>query len=316
MKNIENDIKNSLKDYEIKTTSEDILIKFNKTNHKKSFNILKNKRFILSASIAFGLLLILLIPTLLYVNNSKGNTTKFQGKSLTDSSVLSTVSFQLLYSGDLEASKSEELSLSKRFSSSEFSVVSSRYTKLHPFISDLFNNKNGISSIYSENSFQYNNENYYYTLLVDEYTMYLKDDIVNVDKLKTSILIKLNDEYYTGYLDIRLKDDEYEIEYSYSDNEYTYVIERNYEKDEYSMEYKTFKDSVEISSLEIELEYDDEELICTYEYESEASEYQYEITKMNEYKYYIEYEEDNYKALFYLDTKDHNYEYTLIEEKN
>lgn len=313
MSDLENKIKEVENFYEIKTTSSDILEKIcidKKSVKSKSKFIFKP----LFATLAFVAIAVLcFIPILLKDGDQEKVEIRNQGSSLTDTSLLSTVSFQLFYSGEvLSLNDNQNIYSFKMMSEDDFSIIKRKYDKINPLIQDLFRNQAGIESYYKEVDFTYEGKRYNYQLTVDQYVMYLESNIQDSDEIEVNMLLNIEQEYYNGKIEIERDGDETEISLTYQVGDYSYEIERNYEKQEFSMAHTTYYKFKEVNSFEVELEYEDNELICTYEYESDSEEFEYEVRKISNDKFVIHYESDDEECDFSLQIIDGQNEYILL----
>lgn len=313
MSDLENKIKEVENFYEIKTTSSDILEKIciDKKSVKSKSKFIFKPLFVTLAFVAIAVLCF--IPILLKDGDQEKVEIRNQGSSLTDTSLLSTVSFQLFYSGEvLSLNDNQNIYSFKMMSEDDFSIIKGKYDKINPLIQDLFRNQAGIESYYKEVDFTYEGKRYNYQLTVDQYVMYLESNIQDSDEIEVNMLLNIEQEYYNGKIEIERDGDETEISLTYQVGDYSYEIERNYEKQEFSMAHTTYYKSKEVNSFEVELEYEDNELICTYEYESDSEEFEYEVRKISNDKFVIHYESDDEECDFSLQIIDGQNEYILL----
>lgn len=290
---IEQKIKDEISQYEIKTSSDKILSMLPKKEKRPSYF----KRYSMAFA-CFAVILLICIP--LGIHLSKGGVNpdtpiEIQNNSakLNESTLLSTMSVQLFYGGHMLDTKENSIPTNlkmKNTTPEDFTRAQAQFTKVFPLIEPFFSNSSGLESVYQSIDFTYDSIEYKYKLEVDEYQLYLKQDILSTKK-KIDALYVFDTTYYKGTIQGKQEIDESEIEMViYKENQEIH-IERNFEKEEYSIEYQILENNKEIESYEIEIEYEDNQLVCSYEYESKAMELELEIHKTNS-EYTIIYKED------------------------
>lgn len=292
---IEDKIKQEAYSYDIKTSSSDILNQLNK--NKKPAWYLKY-RYAISFSLIAIIAVLIIIPTLFINkenNNGNNNSVYVENTSskLNDTSLLSAMSFQLFYGGSMfdatNKSTSTKLGIAK-VTTEDFNRAQAKYEEIYPIIQTMFNNKNGLYSCYESCDFIYENNEYSYYMQVAEFGIYLQADIMNTDK-RIQALYFLNDQYYLGFIEASIENDEAEVEMSFTRGNQVIEIERDFEKEEFSIEYSIYENNKKIETYEIEIEYEDDELICDYEYENSKTALQIE-TKVIDNSYLISYVEE------------------------
>lgn len=278
---MEKRIKDSF-DYEIKTTSNDILKKLEKP-----------KRVYLARPFIFGyvsIFILVLALSFVLFRNKGGKEIKI------DNTVLSKMSLQLFYGGELTGESSRSL---KRLNTSEFERAKEEYNKVHNLVLDMFNSNGVIEYTYEAHDFTYNGVAYHYEFKVLEDSIYLIDELKNDDEVEA--LFYINGKYYSGILEFEVEDDETEIEMSYYDGEYLISIKRDYELDEYEVEYSVSLNGSEIEIYEIQVEIEDE-LVCEIEHKTLNKDVSFEIIKLEGY-YEINYSERSYLFDFNITMK-------------
>ena len=213
-----------------------------------------------------------------------------------DNTVLSKMSLQLFYGGELTGESSRSL---KRLNTSEFERAKEEYNKVHNLVLDMFNSNGVIEYTYEAHDFTYNGVAYHYEFKVLEDSIYLIDELKNDDEVEA--LFYINGKYYSGILEFEVEDDETEIEMSYYDGEYLISIKRDYELDEYEVEYSVSLNGSEIEIYEIQVEIEDE-LVCEIEHKTLNKDVSFEIIKLEGY-YEINYSERSYLFDFNITMK-------------
>ena len=293
---IEERIKSEAEKYEIKTTSQQILNRFKAKKQKQPFF---RRPLILTLSLAM-LIIIIAIPVALNLNKEHQHyqpnevNIENKGSGLNDRTLLSSMSFQLFYGGYMLDATEQNITTSKmslKVSDEDFMRAKQQYSQVFPMIEPMFNNEQGLVSQYESIDFNYANKEYYYLMQVADFKLYLQEDIQTTQK-RLNALYYLDGQYFNGYIQAEVEHDEAEIVMSFVKGSQTIIIERDLEKTEFSIEYVVMENGKEVSCYEVEIEYEDNELICSYEYVDSTTELEIETTK-NGNIYSIVYQEES-----------------------
>lgn len=320
--NYEEKLKENISNYEIKTSSEDILKAYKASNKKTSRIKSKKKLFItLSSLFTSGILTEALLLTLLYINKDEENIsdsnyicypalpTKDYLNLLT-SKDQNLVGFELssLLNNNYDSSSINNLNNIRLLNSNNYTSISidqnyfikvvNNFDLAADSIKSLYDSTSNYSLLASEVSFSYNNEifniktdiynnnNIIYSLYINQTSYQIKN---NKETWIYSGYINYFDSYYPFTLSKEIKNNELEIESKIVFDDYIAIVSKEIENDEseYEFEYMDLNNNP-IYNYEIEsnLNKDPGVEISIEDYKTNL-EYEYITTIINNNKYSI-----------------------------
>lgn len=257
-------------DYEIKTTSNDILNKYNKTinsrkdnNHSLKYKLISSITASLAAVTAF-------VFVFLYITGNKSTNSTSTKQSLVDKSIYSKLSLEVYYSSLIMSD--EHISLCS-LEQNEFDRIINDIEAIYPIFDRLDSKKDGLSVKSYSTDYTYNNVDYKFVLEIENEMIYLLEDITNLkEEYEGKCLLSYSDgSQYEGIIDLDLEDDEMECEIIYYVEGYTYKLSREMDTDEYEINLEIEKDGEDICEYSIELEYKNKKLEFEYKFEDKIN---------------------------------------------
>lgn len=293
---IKEEIKNSITTYQIKTTSQDIMNKYYDKQSKMNFF---KKKILIPVSALCACAIIAIISMVNLLNNKQDKIiVENQSNKLNDSSLLANISLELSIGKQFIVENdngfSKKAKLNNKVTDDDFIYSVEKIEKIFPTYSTYLNEKEGLEYSLKKVNFTYLNNSYQYQLTTKDAILYLNNDLSKeAKKYKEDIVINFNDDnFYTGELKIKNKDDEIEAEITYSIDEYTYKIQKDIESLSYGIETIVYKNNHELYNYSLSFDYEDDEFEFEYEYENKETEYEIEISfKEKKSKTLIDFEE-------------------------
>ena len=260
---IKNKIQSEINDYQIKTTSQQILARFelekNKKEEKKKtpFWIPFASSLSLACACAATIALCVnFIPSRPDDNPNRSDVMDNVIKEvvpLNDSSVLSQAGLQLFCSGQfnqasqpnnnnrknaLKFEEDEDIDININVADKE-KRIKDTYTPLFSLANDFFTTQNQLSIVYGKTDFQYGGIKYSYVLAQGENKVYTRKDL-NSQFTKTDALYCIGDETYFGFISVENDDDEEEqtIRSTFVNKDKQISIYKETEEDETSLLYR------------------------------------------------------------------------------
>lgn len=206
---IKNEIKNEVNGLQIKTTSQDILSRYENETQKKRFP------FWIPISASLSLATMAAAVSLIVVNLPKKEDVKppvsidpivEEVVSLNDDSPLSQTGLQLFYSSQIEKGTKSDRKQAIRFSN-DFQVnitdreerIKANYFPLFKMANNFFSTRDQLSFVYGKTSFSYHGEKYSYVLSLGKDKVFTQNDISGEISM-TQAVFSFSDELYEGFI--------------------------------------------------------------------------------------------------------------------
>lgn len=281
-KAIKEEIKDSITNYQIKTTSQDIMDKYYAKKHKMNFF---KKKVLIPLSTLCACAIIAIVSIVNIINNKQDKIiVENQSNKLNDSSLLANISLELSigkhFIVENDNGFSKKAKLNNKITDDDFIYSVEKIEKIYPTYDTYLNEKEGLEYSFKKVKFTYLNNSYQYQLTTKDAILYLNNDLSKKSKkYKEDIIINFNDNnFYVGELKIKTEDDEIEAEITYSIDEYTYKIQKDIESLSYGIETIVYKNNHELYNYSLSFDYEDDEFEFEYEYENKETEYEIEVT--------------------------------------
>ena len=269
---IENKIKEELLNYEIKTTSDDILNRLPSKQKSKKFNIF------IPFAVSFAVLAIGIFSIVNMVNDKDKLYIKNQAL-LSDDTILSNAALELYYGGSMYE-ENVSLLVYGEYEDDEFEDAVEKYKDISDMVDDLYSkNENGIISYYENTSFKYNDKKYSYKLTVDDYVLYSKEDFTKSSS--TNVILEFNNKFLSG--NIEVLPDSNDVILSYEINEENIKITKNHNDKNISFNYDVTNDfDNKFKSHILEMEFNEEnDMMLKYSFKDEGPGFEMEIRMDN-----------------------------------
>ena len=268
-KEIKDKITKEANSYQIKTTSKDILSKYQK--QKENDLIKKVKPFYLRSSfisaVSFCILAVIVIPTSIYFSNK--NTRSSQNEVLipTNNKTIKMASYEL-FAGinylDLNSPVSLIKKQNQKVNYNDFQEAVKDFDTFYPLINNIVNYDSNYTPFNSED------QNYPYAIKINNFEFYYASQLENnKDKVQGYLKDKNNSYYVEIEKEEEQEDDELEIEtktkiYQSSKKSSNYIlIEKNLENEDNQIEAEysltDYRNSKIYTKLIFELESDEKE---------------------------------------------------------
>ncbi len=304
---LEDEIRNELDSYEIKTTSKMILDRMNnKQSKRKYFNYKLLAPAFALAGISAASLIILMS---LNVNNTNViDTSSVNGTTavaLTADSLESQLALEVLYAGSMDSNKNNEnqmvISLNRgKTSNSEYTKIIDNIDIIYPLFDSIDEAYDNLTIYYEGGEFEKLGQTYNYKYIIGEYILYSDEYFVVEDKnnidLESEIALELGDSVYSGELKIEKETTENETEF---DVNLSYMVGEN------------------IVKIEREVETDGDEFETAYTYKVEGDSYYFkkkvslkEENGVKKFKYKLEDYTNNIYETLKLKESDGGYKIT------
>lgn len=305
MDNLENKIKKEIDDYVIKTKSSDIISKYDIIECKK-----KNNKLFISLSSVFTLAIAVFAFLMIYNPQIQYmDPVMTVSNTLNDSSIMSTLSMELKCISLFDTVSNNQITYA---SNGDINKAIDNYDEVHYAIDSFFVNSYGLESEFIMKEFKYDSEIYNYVFSSNDDAIYLNKDIRNIKKCQIDVLLFVNKEYYDAKLEIREKEEKYEMNLEYYKESSLITIEKEYYDKKYEIKYEINNKDYEITHI-LSFDYDgneasQEELVCNYECIINNQRFSYIITSIDDFysiiynnRYQIMMKKDNGKRVYIYD---------------
>lgn len=311
---IEDEIREEINNYEIKTTSRMIL-----DRAKPRKKLFKNPFVWLVPAFCTALIVIALILSINVVDNN--STTTYKEKTdLLNGDIKSQLSCEILYAGALYEDNKGNNVMNSTITEDEFSIIVNNIDNVYPLFDALDDKVSNFELKYKELSFKYDNVTYKYEYIIGNYKFYSKNEIIPDEdddeiEFEEKVLFKFDEEYYQGEIDLEIEDDESELSITYYQGNNTIKIQCEREDDEISYKYTLSSNNKKSYEKKLTIEDDDDELTFKYQYKMNDLEEKVIIVNKNDYykiNYLYEnddvkYEENGIILKFVDDKKEYSY---------
>lgn len=293
---LEQKIKESFDETTIRTTSNDILFQY-KASKKEKPHFSWNRKWTLLAC-SFACIAVLIPFLILHFSSSNEQPFEFihTSNELTDDTILSTLSVELLCGKSFDSKSSNRARLSssifvleeenEKGEITDFETIVEQFHPVSNTVISLLDRQDGMTSYFKEVQFQYQEKAYHYAFISGDDTIYLNQNLTEFEEIEVEVLVLLNGSYYQGFLDYQMNQKKLEMELTYQKNDTLITIKKETKNDKFELSYSEKTSSSEIE-YEIELEYDDGQMICEYEYEANEQELEIQIKATGNYTYFI-----------------------------
>lgn len=252
---IKNEIRNESTDYQIRTTSRDIMRRYEmeKAPEKKKvtwfFPVAGTLSFAaVACAIAVICMNVLPVkPDTPPIGSAKIDPLVTEVVPLDDSSRLSQTGLQLFLSGQLvQPSDSSNKKNAFRFEDDfdiSFNVtdkekrIKDTYTPLFHIANDFLTTGNELSIVYGKTNYEYQGQKYQYVLKQGENMVFTSFDLKGKEVTKTNALYSIGGEIYVGFIYVEKEDDEETIRSTFVKKDKLITIIKETEEDESKLVY-------------------------------------------------------------------------------
>lgn len=252
---IKNEIRNESADYQIRTTSRDIMRRYEmeKKPEKKKvgwfFPVAGTLSFA-AAACAIALICMNVSPIKPDnppIGSAKIDTLISEVVPLDDPSRLSQTGLQLFLSGQLvqpsdSPSKKnafrfdEDLDISINVTDKE-KRIKDTYTPLFHIANDFLTTGNELSFVYGKTDYEYQGKKYQYVLKQGDNMVFTSIDLKGKDVTKTNALYSIGGEIYIGFIYVEKEEDEEKISSTFINKDKLITISKETEEDESKLVY-------------------------------------------------------------------------------